>query len=116
MADSSALAIESAKRTLAANAGRLKGGIVVPTDVFSDVPGRYDLIVSNPPFHAGAGTDYRTVEAFIKEAPVRLNHGGRLRIVANRFLKYPPLLQAAFGDFTVVSEDGRYRVYEASRG
>lgn len=113
LVDSSALAVESAKRTLGSNG--LPPGAASPSDVFSDVTGRYDLIVSNPSFHSGTGTDHRVAEALIKEAPARLDHGGRLRIVANRFLKYPPLLKAAFGEFLTIASDGRYAVYEAVR-
>jgi 16S rRNA (guanine1207-N2)-methyltransferase len=113
LVDASARAIASARRTLAANG--LSPDAAGPSDVFSDVPGRYDLIVSNPPFHAGAGTDYRAVDTFIREAPARLNHGGRLRLVANRFLKYPPLLKTAFGEFLTIASDSRYAVYEAVR-
>lgn len=113
MVDSNALAVAAATRTLRANGLTEEG--VWTSDVFSDVPRQYRLIVSNPPFHSGIRTDYAVMQTFVREAGARLLRGGRLRLVANRFLKYPALLQYAFGDFSVVAENRSYRVYEAIR-
>ncbi|MEK7765076.1 MAG: methyltransferase, partial [bacterium] len=119
LADSNALAVESARRTLKANG--LDERAVVAADVFEGADGErgrtglgpWDLIVSNPPFHDGEETDTGATESLIREAPGRLAAGGRLRIVANRFLRYAPLLRRAFGDYAVVAENASYRVYEA---
>ena len=111
MVDSSARALEASRRTLAANG--LDPGLAKASDAFSDVTDRYDLILSNPPFHSGAATDRRAVEGLVREASSHLLPGGRLRLVANHFLKYGPLLKAGVGNASVVAEDASYRVHEA---
>lgn len=111
MVDSSAFALEAARRTAEING--LDRGCAYPSDVFSDVRGRYRMIVSNPPFHAGIETDYAVVQRFLTDAADRLVNGGTIRLVANRFHKYKPLLKKYVGPCRNVAEDARYRVYEA---
>jgi len=114
LADSSALALAATRLTLAANG--LEDGGVTPCDVFDGLEGTWDLIVSNPPFHDGIATDTRVTEAFIAQARERLNPGGRLHLVANRFLKYLPLLAKTFKRVKVTKQTTVFRVIEATRG
>jgi 16S rRNA (guanine1207-N2)-methyltransferase len=113
LVDSDALALEAARRTL------LENGLAVdalrPSDVFSDVSGKYGSIISNPPFHAGVATDYGATTILLQQARNHLEPGGSLRIVANHFLKYQPQLETYVGPCRVIAEDTRYRVYEAVR-
>ncbi len=110
--DSSAAAVESARLTLEANA--IDAAKLFASDGFSEVEGRFDAIVSNPPFHRGVGTDYGIVEELIERARNHLNPGGSLFIVANRFLKYKPLLERNFTNCTIIAENNAYRVYQAA--
>ncbi len=109
--DSDALALAATTRTLALNA--VLEAKVIAADRLSQLPGRFDLIVSNPPFHQGTRTATATAHALIRKAPERLRPGGRLLLVANAFLDYPRVLTAAFGGYQVIAQDNRYRVYEA---
>jgi len=111
MVDTSALAVASTRRTIEANA--LKNARCYPSHLFSDVSGKFDLIVSNPPFHSGTDTDYRPTEQLISESPHYLAPGGALQLVANRFLPYQPLLTDRFSEVEVAFENTRYRVYRA---
>ncbi|WGE91325.1 16S rRNA (guanine(1207)-N(2))-methyltransferase RsmC [Actinobacillus genomosp. 1] len=110
MSDIHAMALESSRRTLAENALE---GTVVASDVFSHIEERFDLIVSNPPFHDGIDTAYRAVEDLIAQAKQRLNRGGELRIVANAFLPYPDLLDKAFGSHKMIAKSNKFKVYSA---
>lgn len=110
LSDINAMAVESARVTLANNQ---LTGTVLASDVFSDISELFDLIVSNPPFHDGADTCYRATELLIREAPQHLLTGGELRIVANAFLPYPDLLDSVFGAHEVLAVTGRFKVYRA---
>ncbi|AVJ02369.1 16S rRNA (guanine(1207)-N(2))-methyltransferase RsmC [Haemophilus influenzae] len=108
MTDIHAMALESARKTLSEN--QLQGEVYV-SDVFSDIEGKFDLIISNPPFHDGIDTAYRAVTELITQAKWHLNQGGELRIVANAFLPYPELLRQHFNDYQVLAQTGKFKVY-----
>lgn len=112
--DISAFAVAATRRTLTANdlVGEVRHG-----DVYSAlaVGERFAAIVSNPPFHQERAIDYGPAGRLIREAPEHLVPGGSLTLVANAFLPYPDLLEAAFGGFSVLADDRRFRVYQAVR-
>jgi len=64
-------------------------------DVTTGVPGDYDAVVMNPPFHTGQATDVGLGRAFIQRAVAALKRGGKLLLVANRQLPYEAELDAA---------------------
>ncbi|WP_323063843.1 16S rRNA (guanine(1207)-N(2))-methyltransferase RsmC [Aeromonas jandaei] len=108
MVDINALALESSRRTLAINGLQ---GEVHASDVYSDITGSFDQIVSNPPFHAGLKTFYAATETFLARAPEFLRPHGSLTIVANAFLRYQPILEAHFKRTEVSNSDAKFKVY-----
>ncbi|WP_369433801.1 16S rRNA (guanine(1207)-N(2))-methyltransferase RsmC [Psychromonas sp. MME1] len=107
LVDINIYAIESAKLSLAKN--KLQANVFA-SNVFSDVSDKYDLLLSNPPFHSGQKTDYSAAETFIAEASLHLNNGGRMSIVANKFLRYEPLLNNVFSTVTTIAENNKFKV------
>ncbi|HBT5794631.1 16S rRNA (guanine(1207)-N(2))-methyltransferase, partial [Klebsiella pneumoniae] len=101
-------AVEASRATLAANG---LAGDVFASNVFSEVNGRFDMIISNPPFHDGLQTSLEAAQALIRGAVRHLNSGGELRIVANAFLPYPQVLDETFGFHEVIAQTGRFKVY-----
>lgn len=108
LSDIHAMALASSERTLAEN--QLEGEVIA-SDVFSDISEKFDLIVSNPPFHDGIDTAYQAVQSLIAQAKNHLNKGGELRIVANAFLPYPDLLDRAFGSHQLLAKSTKFKVY-----
>ena len=108
MTDIHAMALESAQRTLREN--QLQG-TVLASDVFSHVEGKFDLIISNPPFHDGVNTAYTAVNELIKQAKWHLKSGGELRIVANAFLPYADWMDQHFGSHEVLAKNNKFKVY-----
>jgi 16S rRNA (guanine1207-N2)-methyltransferase len=112
--DVNAFAVEANRRTLAANG---RSGEVLASDVYSALgERRFSAIVSNPPFHQERAIDYGPAGRLISDAPAHLVPGGQLLLVANAFLPYPDLLESAFGDFEILTDDRRFRVYRAVKG
>lgn len=109
--DVNGFAVEATQRSLAANGLE---GEVLAGDVYSSLgERRFDVIVSNPPFHQERSIDHGPANRLIREAPQHLRRGGSLILVANAFLPWPKLLSEVFGDFEVLADDRRYRVYRA---
>ena len=90
---------------------------VLGSDVYGGVEGRrFDLIVSNPPFHQGKLVDYDMPQRLIGEARDHLKPDGRLIIVANAFLPYDRLMREHLGEAEVVAATRQYRVLMATSG
>lgn len=76
---------------------------------------RFDLVATNPPFHIGGIQTTAIAERFIREAAQVLRPRGRFYLVANRFLKYEPVLRACFDTVEEVSGNTRFKVLRALR-
>lgn len=106
------LAVETTRRNLTAHE---VVGNVFASDLYDAVQGRrYNLIVSNPPFHAGKKVDLSFGERLIREAPRHLEPDGHLMLVANVFLAYEPLLREVFERVEIPAETPSFRVFRAS--
>ena len=110
LVDIDALALHCARQTLQRNGIEAQ---VYPTSGLSDVHGRYAAVVSNPPFHTGVRHDTSIAERFFNGVTRNLLPGGELRIVANGFLRYPPLIESHIGACRVLRENSRFKVYSA---
>ncbi|ENM5730612.1 16S rRNA (guanine(1207)-N(2))-methyltransferase RsmC [Vibrio mimicus] len=112
MTDISALAIRSSQETLLANQLR---GTVYPSDMFSDTKHQYDYIVTNPPFHSGLDTSYSATERLLAESVNHLTQTGSIWVVANSFLKYPPIIEQAFGHCDIAAKTSKFAIYHAKK-
>jgi 16S rRNA (guanine1207-N2)-methyltransferase len=110
--DVDAFAVASSRLTLAANGLHAE---VVAGDGIEAAPRHLDAILSNPPFHSGVHTDYRAAELMLTKAREHLKKGGQLRLVANSFLRYQPLIEAHLGVCSVLAEGQGFKVYKARR-
>ncbi|CAD6512951.1 16S rRNA (guanine(1207)-N(2))-methyltransferase RsmC [Candidatus Profftia tarda] len=110
LTDVSAASLESSHATLSANNIR---GEVIASDVYSNITGYFDIIVSNPPFHDGMQISLTVSEELIHGAPQHLKNNGKLCIVANAFLPYPRILNKVFGAYEVLAQTERFKVYLA---
>jgi 16S rRNA (guanine1207-N2)-methyltransferase len=75
--------------------------------------GKWDLIVSNPAFHEGREVDTSMADKLIANAPSVLAPGGRLLLVANRFLNYDKKMRQYFKKVTRIADTPEFHVLEA---
>jgi len=110
--DVDAFAAASSRLTLAANGLEAD---VISGDGIDAAPKNLMAILTNPPFHEGVHTHYRATEELLRKAVKHLEHKGELRLVANSFLKYPPLIEQHLGPCATLGEGQGFRVYRAKR-
>ncbi|RUO29806.1 16S rRNA methyltransferase [Aliidiomarina sedimenti] len=111
--DVNAFAIEACKQTL--SQVKPADSQIVASDGLDQIEGRFDWIISNPPFHTGQRTDYSIARDFIRSVPAHLTASGRLLLVANNFLGYPELLREQFRNVREIVNNGRFHILEASQ-
>jgi 16S rRNA (guanine1207-N2)-methyltransferase len=76
---------------------------------------KYDVVISNPPFHEGRMADPHLGGKFIAAAAAGLRSTGEFWLVANRQLPYEHLLDEAFENQELIVEDNLYKVLLATR-
>src|SRR5713226_1392010 len=92
MVDASLVAVDAAQHMIEQNG--LTNAQVLPGDGAQELlEQRFDLVVTNPPFHIGGIQTTEIAERFIREAAQVLRPRGRFYLVANRFLKYEPTMR-----------------------
>lgn len=108
MTDVSALALYSAQKTAQLNNVQAE---FIASNGLSEIKGNYQGVFTNPPFHTGIKTDYATTEGFIKELPRILSTGAQLKLVANSFLHYPPMMEEYIGETQILMQTSKFKVY-----
>lgn len=113
--EANALALPLALHNLAAHAGRVEIAAHWH-DVTQGVPGSYEVIVCNPPFHTQrAGERPDIGRRFIAAAADALRPGGQLWLVANRHLPYEGELAQGFASVDCVCQRDGFKVIRARR-
>jgi 16S rRNA (guanine1207-N2)-methyltransferase len=84
----------------------------IASDGYGGLEGeRYDLIVSNPPYHAGKVHTGEVVERLIRGATDHLQVDGSLVFVTQRRLPAASLMESAFRTVKVLFDAGPHRVW-----
>lgn len=114
LVDVDLLAVASANENIQLNA--IQEAQAFPSDVLQAVADRrYSLIASNPPFHTGRAVDYQAAQTFIIHARHLLEKGGRLVLVANRFIPYDRLMKEVFEKVDLLAETSKYHVLQGRK-
>ena len=110
--DTNALALRACEETLASNH---LAGCVLASDGLSEIKGSFDLIISNPPIHAGIKTDSRLSQRLLESVHQHIKPGGMLVLVANVHLPYENWLSQKFRRCTELMANTNYKVISAIR-
>ena len=112
MVDASLASIAVAERRVA-ESGLANIRVLASDGAQAVLQQRFDLVVTNPPFHLGGIQTTEIAQRFIREAAQVLKARGRFYLVANRFLKYEPALRDHFKTVDEVGGNTRYKVLRA---
>jgi 16S rRNA (guanine1207-N2)-methyltransferase len=112
--DADADAVRCTARAIAE--GELQAAEVRASDI-AEAAGdeRFDVVLTNPPFHVGKATALDLPRQFMADAWATLVPGGRLYLVANRTLPYERVLAEWFGTVRTVHDGRRFKVLSANR-
>lgn len=110
--DVDAFAVASSRLTLEANGLQAE---VINADGIDAAPHGLSAILSNPPFHQGVHTHYQATEHLLRQTAQHLTAKGELRLVANSFLKYPPLIEQHLGPCQTLADAKGFRIYQARK-
>ncbi|HZK78472.1 MAG TPA: class I SAM-dependent methyltransferase, partial [Gemmatimonadaceae bacterium] len=114
MVDADVEAVRSAGKS--AEAAGISNYRVLPSDVAGAViEERFDVVVTNPPFHVGKQTELSVPMQFIEDSWEVLSPGGRLFLVANRTLPYEGAIKRRFGNVSMVHDGRRFKVLSAAK-
>ncbi len=103
--DVDAVALEAAGQNV-------PGARLIPSDGFEALRHeRYDLIVSNPPYHEGKAQTGGVVDRLIREAPDHLESGGSLVLVTQRRLPVAASMESVFDTLEILLDAGPHRVW-----
>ncbi|MGB0498006.1 MAG: class I SAM-dependent methyltransferase [Rubricella sp.] len=77
--------------------------------------GRFDVIVSNPPFHSGRAGQPALGQGFIEAAARLLAPSGSALFVANRHLPYERTIEANFAFWEELDGDARFKLFRTRK-
>ncbi|MDQ6611572.1 MAG: methyltransferase [Gemmatimonadota bacterium] len=107
-------AVRSTRGTIEVS-GLRNCGVLVSDVALAVIDERFDVVVSNPPFHIGKATDLNIPMQFIRDAHEVLVPGGRLNLVANRTLPYEEIIAQQFGAVSTVHDGRRFKILSATK-
>lgn len=114
MVDASLVAVDAARRLIEQEG--LTNAQVLPGDGAQELlEQRFDLVVTNPPFHIGGIQTTEIAERFIRQAAQVLRPRGRFYLVANRFLKYEPVMRECFGGVEEMEGNAKFKVLKGMK-
>jgi 16S rRNA (guanine1207-N2)-methyltransferase len=110
--DTNALALRSCRETLAAN--HLNGSVLA-SDGLSELDSSFDIVVTNPPIHAGVKTDSRLSVRLLESVHNHIRPGGMLILVANVHLPYEKWLSQSFKRCVELAANDSFKVILAKK-
>lgn len=112
LADVSALALASTKKTLLLNNINAD---VIPCNSLLGIDGTFNCVITNPPFHQGIKTNYQVTESFLAGINQKITPKGCLIVVANSFLNYQPIMKNNFKRVKEVIKKDGFTVYSCDK-
>lgn len=115
--DESWMAIASARHNVSVNfPQQLERCRFLVNDALNGLPhDHYQAVICNPPFHQQHALTEQIAQQMFHQARQVLCRGGELRIVANRHLRYFPLLKRLFGHCQTVAANRKFVILRCLR-
>ncbi len=89
-------------------------GEVIADDCARHIKERFDLLICNPPFHQGFGTERDLTETFVAAAHRLCAPHGAAAFVVNAFIPLERHTENHFPHITCIAHDGRFKLIKMS--
>ncbi|WP_343153276.1 16S rRNA (guanine(1207)-N(2))-methyltransferase RsmC [Buchnera aphidicola (Mindarus keteleerifoliae)] len=100
---------ESSKLTLKKN--KLKGKFIL-SDVYSEINGKFDLIISNIPLHEELNINLKIGISIIKNSIDHLKNNGEIRIVFSSFINILEIFKKFFKSYKILKRTKKFIVLQ----
>ncbi|MBY4678280.1 methyltransferase [Marinobacterium arenosum] len=110
--DNNAAALTSCKANFARYA---IDGEVIAADCADRIDGRYELILCNPPFHAGFSVEGDLTDRFLQAAHDRLSRHGIACFVVNQHIPLERKAAPLFGQVETLLDSGNFKLVRLSQ-
>ncbi|QJC37691.1 methyltransferase [Enterobacteriaceae endosymbiont of Donacia bicoloricornis] len=107
--DIDAKAIYSTIKTF--NKNLIKNVNVFPSNIYSNIQGKFDLILSNPPIHKNLSFSLDFIYQMINEFKKNINYKGELLFVTNNFISYKKFFNNFSLKIDILSKNKKFSVY-----
>ncbi|QJC31196.1 methyltransferase [Enterobacteriaceae endosymbiont of Macroplea mutica] len=107
--DKDAKAILASKKTLLIN--HIHNVNIFPSNLFSHINNKFDLIISNPPFHNGRPYSLNCIYTILYNFKKYLKYKGEFRFVGHNCIPYKKILHSLLLNFTILSKNNKYTVF-----
>lgn len=108
--DNNVAALISSRATL--NCNKLTGKVIL-SDLYSNISKKFDVIISNPPFHNDLKINFDITKRMIYESIRHLKLKGELRFVTNTCFSYDFILKKMFKKYSLLEKTNKYKIYQA---
>lgn len=109
LVDNDISALFSSKETFIYNQKKAQ---FILSDIYSNVLDKFDLIISNPPFHDDLNLNFSMIKKIIFDSVKYLNNKGELRFVTNACFSYDMFLKKTFKRYLILRQTNKYKVYQ----
>ncbi|XBC38447.1 MAG: 16S rRNA (guanine(1207)-N(2))-methyltransferase RsmC [Buchnera aphidicola (Floraphis choui)] len=110
LVDTNIAALKSSELTLKYN--NIKGDIF-PSNIYSNVNNKFNLIISNPPIHNNSKTNLYYINEIVKNSIQYLKPKGEIRIVINSSISCHKIFKRTFLEYNILKENFNFKVYQA---
>ncbi|QCI23330.1 16S rRNA (guanine(1207)-N(2))-methyltransferase RsmC [Buchnera aphidicola (Melaphis rhois)] len=110
LVDINIAALRSSELTLKAN--NIIGNIY-PSNIYSNINEKFDLIISNPPIHKNFKINLNYIKEIIKNSVKYLTKKGEIRIVINSSISCHKIFKYTFSKYNILNENNNFKVYQA---
>ncbi|VFP78206.1 Ribosomal RNA small subunit methyltransferase C [Buchnera aphidicola (Cinara cuneomaculata)] len=103
------VAIWCSKKNLVKN--NIQGKVLL-SNIYSKIEKKYNLIVSNPPFHQNLKINLNVITKIIKNAKKYLKKKGELRIVTNSFISCDYIFNKYNIKYNILLKTNKYKIFQ----